>query len=242
MIGAGSRIHGLAVCGNEIDRYLEASLFHNTGYLDTLFVYDDQSTDGSFNLAKFGADVVVRRPDDVPAFLEHEGAFRQAAWDSWVKECEPKFGDWILAFDVDEFYYGPLLENLAGDYTGGIIQRPEMWSYTQNIHRTDGQWSHISNIRFFPYAEPGRFHDRELAGGSAPSYTEKLTKLLPAHLLHYGYADPQDRRVKYARYIDRPGHSRAHIRSITRPAKVEEYSPNPEWGRMPDVWRGLAQC
>lgn len=244
MIDAASKIkiHGLTVCGNEVDRYLESSLLHNYRYLDTIFIYDDQSDDGSMALSLDVGTEVVRRPDDVPTFLEHEGAFRQAAWDAWVASIQPAYGDWVLAFDVDEFYYGPPLHSLVGEYVGGVIRRPEMWSYTQPLHRVDGEWSKITNIRFFPYAEPGVFHNKELAGGSAPSYTESTTQKLEAHLLHYGYADPGDRKVKYSRYIDRPGHSRSHIRSIKRPAKIEDYTPNEEWGPMPQVWRGMSPC
>lgn len=231
------RIHGLTVSGNEKHRYLEACLTHNSKLLDTVFVFDDRSSDGSKRLAEKWATVVVR-DHATPTMLERESTFRQAAWDSWESAMNPAMGDWVLTFDTDEFWYGPSLKSLIGDYTGGVVRRPEMWSYLNPLHRVDGQWSKITNVRFFPYIPGGKYKIRDLAGGSAPSYTEVPQKNLEGHLLHYGYADPKDRKERYSRYIGRPGHSKQHIRSIkSNNPKVEVYTE--EWGDMPLVWRGM---
>ena len=57
------RIIASMVLKNEADRYLRAMLQHNHVWWDDLFVYDDQSTDNSVEIAMEYTDHVVIRVD-----------------------------------------------------------------------------------------------------------------------------------------------------------------------------------
>ena len=102
------RVYGLTVGGNEADRYLSSFLKHVMGAVDTLFYYDDQSSDGSADLVKATPNVLYhRRVDTVPSFLEHEGKFRQDAWLAFEQYVQPTTEDWVLCIDTDEVLVGP---------------------------------------------------------------------------------------------------------------------------------------
>jgi hypothetical protein len=66
--------------------------------------------------------------------------------------------------------------------------------------------------------------------GSAPTYVEnaKSVAARDVAILHYGYASEADRRAKYARYSNRPGHNIRHVESILRKPELEPWT-----GRIP---------
>lgn len=237
-----SRVFGVTVCKNEADRYLQSCLAWTRPLVEHIFVYDDQSTDSSFDIASRmeGVSFVVR-PDSVPPFLVHEGRFRQAGWDAFVQHIQPTENDFIFAFDLDEFWHGPsfnvLISELGGN-SGGILVRPEVWTVDPLIIRVDDLWKTIRNIRFFPFRENGKFKDQELAGGSHPLYAEGKTIKLSGNLLHCGYASPEDRKERYDRYINRGGHNTRHIRTILGSSPtLESYSA--DLGPLPKIWKGI---
>lgn len=237
-----SRIHGVTVCKNEADRFLLSCLKWNSRFCDTLFVYDDQSDDNSVDLASRYAEVVVR-PDSVATFLVDESEFRQAGWDAFQEKMLPQKGDFILAFDLDEFWYGPSLRDIGRDwdysFSGGIIKRPEMWSYANPLVRVDDLWKTIENIRFWPFQEGGVFRKQDLAGGSHPLYAAVKTTRIPGFLLHYGYSSAVDRQTRYERYINRGGHNTRHIKTIVNSQGIiNNLELNKEW-MFPEVVKGV---
>ncbi len=140
------RIIASLVVYNEADRYLESCLKWNSSWWDELFVFDDQSTDDTVAVCATYTDTVVRRPDHVSSFLDHEGEFRGTAWKTMEQMCGLEDGDWVFCFDADEFVVGG--EHLrdiaeaarAQGYNSVDIQIPEIWKLDPLMRRMDGYW------------------------------------------------------------------------------------------------------
>lgn len=231
------RIHGLMVTKNEADRYIDLVLKHAHTIVDSLFVYDDQSEDDTRQIAvNYGARCVVRADSD-PSFTDNEGEFREAAWFWFEKNMQPEVGDWVLAFDADEFlvtddpWTSPRSEmqrNIAkaGDNNSVIIPFKEMWDDRFPMHRIDGFWDTIEHPRLFAYRPDAEWGHTRLGGGSWPSYVQRATGVRDTRLrmLHYGYARQADRESKYQRYSNQSGaHSSKHIRSILQDGHLAEW-------------------
>jgi hypothetical protein len=212
-----SRIIGSLVMRNEADRYLEQCLTHNMQFCDLTVVLDDRSSDDSVEIAYgLGCEVTVR-DEIVPSFIEHEGRFRQAAWDAL--SVKARDGDWVFSFDADEFLVTSEAGNVANhlrraiekasdlDLAGIRLDIPEVFALSPQgvpLIRRDGFWRSIYGVRIFRWQQPGRFLDRPMACGSAPLYVEAdgiSREAFGLALLHYGYLDFEDRLEKYDRHI-----------------------------------------
>lgn len=236
---------------NEAHRYLQASLFHLTNVCDQVFFYDDRSTDNTVGVAlDAGCTVSVRKEKD-PSFLEHEGRFRQNAFDLLDDAFHPGPGDWILSVDADEIVTptrselnGLIAESIAQRTLSVVLSIPEIFSVSEDEQnmlydpqvRTDGFWNRIRGFRLYEYHSGGTFKNKKMGCGSEPTYVENGPKLkaLTYHILHLGYAHPDDRQEKYERYSQTEhGHNNSHIQSIIKPPKLQPWR-----GRFPEVWRG----
>ena len=221
------RIIGHLVIKDEADRYLERVLRWHSDVCDELFVYDDGSTDDSVAVASQYATVVSAGSSQ---FMSHEGACRQAAWDSMAAVMRPSAGsDWILCLDADEFTVSKSetkregLERLAdgaGTANSVDLRIDEIFDVVAGVpmRRLDGFWGGIHAPRFVRFLEGGRFTHKEMGGGSIPAYG---TPGLDATgdtlgILHYGYATAADRVAKHGRYSSKTnnGHNKAHVASI----------------------------
>lgn len=222
------RLLGIVCVRNEADRYLRQCLAWHGRFLDDIFVYDDRSNDDSARIAAHYATLVVRDAGD-PAFMDHEGQFRQAAWEAFEIRMQPSTDDWVLAFDADEFLCWPrsaepgsLLRSTAqelGDVgqLGCRVKVNEVFDVEHDgtpMIRIDGYWGDIHGVRFFRFNAGGRYANRKLGCGSAPSYAESSESAEFVEFLHYGYATSDDRVDKHNRYFGVPGHSAQHIESI----------------------------
>lgn len=223
------RLHGLLCVQNEADRYLKRCVEWHIAFLDGLFVYDDQSTDDSAEIAhQLGAHVETR-PDSVMPFAQNEGEFRQGSWEAFEIAMDPDPGDWVLAFDADEFLMCPsgfdigwLLRRTADELAvnhaiGCRLAIHEVFAvddFGVPQIRTDGYWGDITGLRFFQYRTGGRFTNRKLGCGSTPFYVDPAENVTALEFLHYGYARKEDRIIKHDRYYGQPGHSATHIDSI----------------------------
>lgn len=232
------RLFGLVVARNEQHRYLASMLAKAMPLVDRLFLLDDRSDDDTAELAlAMGCDVWVREPD-APSFFEHEGRFRQSAWESFEAACDPQTGDWVLALDTDEALVGAnLVETLryqlpvaaaANGVTGLRLHVAEVFGVAEGapLVRVDGLWGSISGVRLFAYEPEGTFLDRAMGCGSAPTYVSrgKIEDVVTVALLHFGYLDPDDRLEKYERYAGRPGHNEAHVASILQPPALRPWT------------------
>lgn len=225
---------------DEADRYLFDCLNHQLQICDRIVVFDDQSTDESVQIAtKLGCDVFIRRPNQA-SFMEHEGRFRQAAWN-----CLNGIADdsWVFAFDADEFFVGKSMtpkramdrlieEAVSLNFEGITVPVAEVFGLQADgnpMIRTDGFWRDISGLRIVKYS-PGLILDKAMASGSTPPVSSKFSKKDTATILHYGYANPEDKYIKYERYSTKTenGHNTAHIQSI-----LSEPSLTPWKGQFP---------
>jgi len=233
---------------DEESRYLKSCLEWNSQFCDDLFIYDDRSSDNSVEIAEEYGTVAVRLVDD-SSFMEHEGQFRQAAWESFEATVKPELGDFCLSFDLDEFLtlrqtsdpeaIRGVLESVAarmGSYVSQEIPFAEVFNVGvsgQPFVRTDGFWGTIRASRFFAYKPDGQFMNQSMGCGSAPSYVIRGSSMSSSNdlvFLHYGYAVFEDRVNKHDRYssVEENGHSSKHIQSIlTKPELSKWTGPYP---------------
>lgn len=235
-------IVGSMVVKNEADRYLQASLTRLKEVCDQVFVFDDNSTDNSVELADSLGAVVVRKPKDCPGFLEDESAFRQCAWQTMGHEFRLDSLDWVISVDADEYFLGDVA------YLHGTrridcfkIRVPEVWSLDPVRIRVDGYWNQNYNCRIGRYRDNLRFNPKKMGCGSLPNgYTSVLStegRGGPGDLmeiLHFGYAEESDRLARYNRYTSLPdhGHNPKHIESIITKPILEEID-------AVDFWKGV---
>lgn len=233
---------------DEASNWLDASLSWTGNFLDELFVYDDQSSDDSMNVALKHTPFVVRRSDDETSFMEHEGKFRQNAWKHMTEALDPDPSDWILTFDADEFLVGGFdqkirdrLERLiviAQDVNRDCVNiaRPEVWQHDiKLLVRTDGFWMGASP-RLANWKPGSKFKNKKIGCGSLPEmYVDPLSTVHLVSLLHLGYSTPEDRQRHYSRYmgLKNHGHSQKHIDSILSTPELMEFE-----GPAPKIWRG----
>lgn len=231
------------VVRNEADRYLDCVLTALSPYVHEIHVYDDLSTDASPQIAgAFGARVTRRLPS-VPAFLTHEGEFRQAAWRAFEEELRPCSDDWVLCLDADEVLVAPdgLLPAIeaAGPCSSVVVPIPEVFGQADSgevLVRVDGFWAGLEQPRLIRYRDGGTFRNAAMGCGSTPSYSSVDVQSMEnagVQLLHLGYLDPLDRIDKHNRYAGRTGHSAAHISSILSSPALTPWQGGPV-----DIWKG----
>lgn len=248
------KLFSMTVVRNEADRYLASMLWNTLDLVDAMFVYDDQSDDATAEIAEhYGAHVSVR-PDGVPSFLEHEGKFRQAAWDTFEALLLPPPGSWILAIDADECLITKNTNNCIRCEVDQAIQAaeaqqamsvmlpvPEVFGVADDgtpLIRTDGLWNTIAGTRLFKYIPNAKFRDKSMGCGAEPVVvTQKWSPLAYGlNLLHYGYAHAPDQVAKHARYTGLAGHGHldAHVQSIVTAKTLKRWE-----GPAPDMRRGV---
>lgn len=238
-------LHVLMVAKNEADRYLASALKWASSYADNVYVYDDQSDDGTPEIAAEYAKVKIR-PDSTPSFLQHEGKFRQAALDSMVSELGVKDGDWVHVLDADEFLVAETdvraqidaciakAESLKAKSIRVLI--PTVWGgyvakgriLVDPLVRIDRFWNILAEPRIWQYQEGAQFLDKAMACRNEPTYVRRHPMYDGrTHLInfHYGYAFPEDRVERYNRYIslEDHGHHPDFIESIRQLAPTRRW-------------------
>ena len=206
------------VARNEADRYLSACLAALAPLVDHIHLFDDRSTDATpFIADAMGVEVHVR-PISCPSFLDHEGQFRQAAWESMGTLPQ---GSWVVCVDTDEFFSAPLPDP---EGFGKAFQVREIFDVVdgQAMVRIDGYWDRVIAARMAPWSANSEFPDIPMGCGSLPielGAGEFEVVDQPA-ILHYGYANPDDRLAKYHRYRNHRGHNPRHVESIVQHGKL----------------------
>jgi glycosyltransferase involved in cell wall biosynthesis len=243
-----TRILGHMVTHNELGRYLPATLDWLVDICDTVVAYDDGSTDGTVDFLRASPVHLGCRPADAPSFSRDESALRAAAWKHLERVAQPQSTDWVLCIDADEFL---VADDPASDLNEEITDAVEEASRAgaqsisfevaevfdtsgpQPMVRTDGYWGEISACRLVRWRDKGRFDPRREGGGSVPSswisWRHMATRL---HLLHLGYATPEDRKARFMRYSAGAGHNPRHITSILQPPSLVPWT-----GMTPDRLR-----
>lgn len=229
------RLIGHMVTRNEMGRYLTTTLPWLAELCGGLVVvYDDQSTDGTEAYVTELGLHYRRRPDAIASFADNEGDFRWGAWQSMERTVHARAGDWVLTVDADEL----LLSKTAGaDLHDVLVQLIESIAEAEEhdqrtitfrvaevfdfdgmgwpLIRTDGYWGGITACRLAKWQVQGVFEPRKEGGGSLPSsWPRALEPDRQLELVHLGYARPDDRMIKYQRYLHGTGHNRRHVESI----------------------------
>jgi hypothetical protein len=241
---------------NEASRYWDSWLDWHVRLFgpQNVHVFDDDSTDDTVQMALDAEVAVTSRNGESAAFLEHEGRFRQRAWNAMQDALSPEPGDWVFCIDSDEFLLGRQDEcnelyqacewanyQQRGAY---LVSIPEVFysevaddgKLTNLAIRVDGWWGKIAGTRLFAWSPGGVFSTRSMASGSEPTYVPGLarTSLQSLWLLHYGYARPSDVQAKFERYSARPGgHANTHIQSIPMEPQLVPWD-----GPLIDVYLG----
>lgn len=253
MLGSNvTRIVAHLVMRNEEHRFLDSCLAWNSQWFDELHVYDDRSTDASVNVAAKYTDKLTIRPENEVAFSEHEGEFRQRAWNDLESRCDMQPGDFVFALDADEFLVGnskdsnprASLETLvtfvnAGKHEAASILRPEVWDTSGVVPkiRIDGFWGADRVPRFVRWKPKGKIQDVRLGCGSIPTYGLKgpAANIQVVNLLHFGYTIENEAQRKYDLYKKTEGntHNPVHINSLIEHPTLSEWG-----GPVPKFWRG----
>lgn len=223
---------------NEARRCLESCLLHlaNEVQVDGILVLDDGSEDESVDLAfstlrNSATDrwSVVPRPDEVAPFSVDEAEFRNWVLHTAVETFSPRPNiDWMLVNDADEFIVssvgakpGPLIRDTLDALDIAIdallFGLDELWQLDPPMKRMDKAWGNQRVLRMFRYREqPLEVRNLRLACGSLPMYAHEFVADLHVafKVVHAGYVEKSCREAKYRRYLNRPGHSSAHIDSI----------------------------
>lgn len=237
------------VTKNEAHRYLDAATRHALSYLDGLLVFDDNSTDQTCSIASDNGALVLIKPEEIPAFLEHEGAFRQASLEALERVFSLKKNDWILVIDADEFMAAADIRNSMEQEIAkaeqrqawsALLGRKEIWAIDDGrfLMRVDGQWGGMRCTRLFKWRSGGQIEQKKMGCGNEPTYIRQapMSPVEQFEMLHFGYLDQHDAVEKYNRYttlLDH-GHDDSHIQSIAAQPTLVEWD-----GVHPPLWRGV---
>lgn len=239
-----NRIFVLMVAKNEADRFLHQAIANVAPHVAEVFVFDDQSSDGTPQVARdAGARVVVRGPE-VPSFLEHEGKFRQAALDDMAAGCQMEEGDWVLILDSDEIMVcahtlsqGLQAATVLAESDGYMAVRipiPTVWgdgsseTLTAPQVRVDGFWGDLAEPRLWRWRPDALFLNKPMGCRNEPTYVWQNPILdAPSGLaiMHYGYAWPEDQKERFNRYMSLRdhGHNPTFIASIRTNPKLRAW-------------------
>ena len=241
------KIIGSLVVRNEADRYLKECLDHMRPLVDDLFIFDDQSVDNTTEICCQYTEHVYVRADHVPSFVEHEGSFRQYAWNCMNDRIPDKENAWILSFDSDEFLVAEdderdMLQK-AVEYAEKNASASVLLHFTEIFkvdkeglwYRTDGFWGKVNGTRLFKWLPNGQWNDKSMGCGSEPTYVSqgrKSDQSFGLNMLHLGYAKDLDKQTKYERYTSLydHGHNDKHIQSIIQKPTLKVWE-----GKVPDL-------
>jgi Glycosyl transferase family 2 len=215
---------------NELGRYLEPCIDHLLEFCDLVVVLDDRSTDGTkeWLLARIAGGVqnLVMHSEPEVAFFSHEGQARQ-----WLLECtlswEPTH---VLALDADELVAdGRALRRFVEQEEhrdGANLNMREVWEADSDglCIREDGGWRSHPVPALWRVPEQldasWRIADRALACGREPMAVSSMifaNQNPVTDLLHFGWANEQERQARYDRYAEHDRgrfHASQHLDSI----------------------------
>lgn len=218
-----TRIVGALLARNEAapDRYLARVIRDAQRWADDIVVLDDNSTDGTNELARNLGCKVYTRDVQTPMW----GAEAPARAQLWDLAAQHASDGWVLVFDADMLLEGdprPLARSWECDAWAWPLY--DLWD-GEDTYRCDGPWalgpvtSRAWMFRPSALREPARWRDSRLHVGHAPANFAGLTGLAPQlHWLHLSYMKPAHRRAKHAQYLQHAAHlspfERAHAESI----------------------------
>ncbi|WP_149453537.1 methyltransferase domain-containing protein [Pasteuria penetrans] len=193
------------VVRNEADRHLERVLLANRRFVDAAVIIDDASTDSSVEICR---DVFQSIPLTLilneQSRFANEVSLRRQQWEATI-ELQPH---WILNLDADEILESSFLDTMDGvlgqkDYDAVYFRLYDMWD--EDHYREDIHWNAHKIYRPFlvRYKEKPCYKWKDVAQHCGRFPLDILHFPYCTHsarVLHYGWASPEDRQRKYARY------------------------------------------
>jgi hypothetical protein len=246
------RIHAMALIKNESD-VIGQSLVAATGWADSIYVYDNGSDDGTWEIVH---ELATAHPQIVP-FKQDRTPYRQSHRRELFERFRGDSGDWWGILDADEFYIDDPRHFLAG-----VPERyGEVWSASFEYYFTDVDAARYEKepaaygddvpvgdkCRHYinNWSEPRFFRDNERVvwpeGDGSP---EELGPAYPGRirLKHYQYRSPQQiqRRIDSRREaLERGSFLHEMIpdwkHAILRPLDIDFSAADPSYA--PTTWR-----
>lgn len=226
MVAAVNLVASLIV-RNELERYLLECLDLLLGFCDEIRVWDDGSTDGTFDVLH-GMDRISVATDVETRFYAHEGAARQRALD-WTLEARPTH---VLAVDGDELVTDgrELRSFVEASHRTDVFTlcMEEVWKANEDEIwvRQDGGWRAHGVPILYRVVGSGaglEIPQRALASGRVPASVARRhgrSAATGTSILHLGWANEAERSRRYARYVEHDGgkfHAGSHLESIMWP-------------------------
>lgn len=218
------KLVGALLARNEAgaDRYLVRAIHDAQRWADDIVVLDDNSTDGTNEIARNLGCIVYTRDNQTPMWGA-EAPARAQLWDLAAQHVGPD--GWTLVFDADMLLTGdprPLCE--SWECSAWAWPLYDLWD-SETTFRVDGAWRYGPVTPrpwlFRPSAlrEPARWRDSRLHVGHAPANFAGLVGVAPQLFWrHYSYLKPEHRRIKHQQYLQHAASltpfEKAHAESI----------------------------
>lgn len=209
---------GMVRAKNEI-RWLDRAVNPLIGICDEVFVLDDHSTDGTWDLVlDLECTVHTSRFDDLNESRDKTFLLSQITRRIPMEEIGNNSPHWVICIDGDEEVYAPDLEKLKRTIHRGCSYSFQILTLRDDpTHiRVDGPYSNLLRPSMFRLIKPGmKFMSHATHGGgfhcsNVPAdigFGVTIHEPEPVRLLHYGYMEKADRERKYKFYMEHdPGH------------------------------------
>lgn len=182
-------------------RWIRAVLESALKVCERVYVLDDHSTDGTF-------DICAGLGDRVRVFSSSFHSLDEARDKNWMLEVI-RLGskaEWVLAIDGDELLMDHA-ELVATTESGRddcyALRVLYLWDRKDQV-RTDGVYGRFWRPSLFRLSASGNFQTTRNGGnfhcGNVPRELSKSAGRSEVRLLHFGYMDARDRRRKFDWY------------------------------------------
>lgn len=156
----GVSIWGILCLGEPADPGLAANLEWHLGFLDGIFVYENEPGAAEV-LADLNVLVGTRR-EGAPSIGGHEGRFRHAGWAAFETSYQPMIGDWILALSPHDRFTATGDERVALLDIMRFARHDRM--VAAKLRAPEG-----AEIRLVKYDPNFKFANRRSGGGLTPA-------------------------------------------------------------------------
>lgn len=204
-------ITGFIQMRNELQSgHLERFIEWNFDLFDHIAIFDDASTDGSFEyLQDKDVDLLIR--SEYCSFGSELANKRKL-----LELAKQKFPDtdWFLWLDVDEVLFASreeledlLTKAIQGDYSGVSFRLTNLWK-DENYFRIDSGYDSLSNVRLWKNSAELEFTpETGLHKLLHPKGIEKILQQNDFHVTHFGFATKElvARKFSYYRSFGQQG-------------------------------------